>query len=48
MQNKKTHNEIAPRPSFALRAAGWASTPLWYLLVVSVLITAARRQPAAH
>lgn len=38
----------SPRRLFALRAAGWVSTPLCYLLMMSVIVAAARRLPAGH
>jgi hypothetical protein len=36
------------RRSFALKAAGWISTPFLYALMVGIVIRAARRWPAGH
>jgi hypothetical protein len=36
------------RSSFALKAAGWISTPFLYALMVGIVIRAARRWPAEH
>ena len=36
------------RPSFALRAAGWISTPFLYALMVGIVLRAAPRPPAGH
>jgi hypothetical protein len=43
MQDKES-----PRRLFALRAAGWVITPFCYLLMMSVVIAAARRLPAGN
>jgi|SwirhisoilCB3_FD_contig_101_202512_length_470_multi_3_in_0_out_0_2 hypothetical protein len=43
MQDKES-----PRRLFVLRAAGWVSTPLCYLLMMSVVIAATRRLPARN
>jgi hypothetical protein len=34
--------------AIALRAAGWLSIPLCYLVMLSVVLTAARRLPAGR
>jgi len=36
------------RPPFAVRAAGWISTPFLYALMVGIVIRAARRWPAGQ
>jgi hypothetical protein len=36
------------RRSFALKAAGWISTPFLYALMVGIVIRAARQRPARH
>jgi hypothetical protein len=48
MRDEQTQEKGARGPSLAVRAVGWASTPLWYLLMVSVVIVAARRHPLAR
>ncbi len=34
--------------AIALRAAGWFSIPLCYVVMLSVVLTAARRRPASR
>jgi len=43
MQDKESSRRL-----FALRAAGWVSTPLCYLLMMSVVVAAMRRLPAGN
>lgn len=37
-----------PRPSLALKAVGWISTPFLYALMLGIVIRAARRSPGRN